>query len=138
MSTMKIAVATPDGERLSAHFGETPWYEVFTVENGKIIARERRAKPFNPEHDHEPGAYAEQHRRGRGGMNFFTPIQDCQVLIVGGMGERAYQWARSVGLEVLPTKGTVEEAVRAYLEGTLKTNPRRIHRSVGGRHHHNP
>jgi len=135
MDTLKIAVATPDGERLSPHFGETPWYEVFTVENGQIVARERRAKPHNPEHDHEPGAYAAQHRHGRGGMNFFVPIRDCQVLIVGGMGDRAYEWAQSMGLEVIPTKGKVEDAVRAYLEGTIQADPRRIHRSTG-RHHH--
>jgi len=135
MTTLRIAVATPDGERLSAHFGETPWYEVFSVEDGRIVARERRAKPHNVNHAHEPGAYAEQHRRG-GGMNFFAPIRDCQVLIVGGMGQRAYEWARSVGLDVVPTKGKVAEVVRAYLNGTLQVEPRRIHRSLRGRHHH--
>ena len=130
METFKIAVATPDGQRLSPHFGETPWYEVFTVVDGKIAARERRAKPHNPTHHHgahEPG-------QGRGGPHFFDPIRDCRVLIVGGMGERAYQWARNAGLEVVATKGKVDEAVQAYLDGTLQHEPRRIHRSVGGHH----
>ena len=132
MNTLKIAVATPDGERLSAHFGETPWYEVFTVENGQIVARERRAKPYHAEHDHASGAH---HHCGQGGKKFFDPISDCQVLIVGGMGDRAHEWASSMGLEVIPTKGKVEDVVRAYLEGALQSDPRRIHRSTDHHHH---
>jgi len=130
MNTLKIAVATPDGERLSAHFGETPWYEVFTVENGQIVGRERRAKPHHAEHDHS----SDGHHCGQG-KKFFVPISDCQVLIVGGMGDRAHEWAQSMGLEVIPTKGKVEDAVRAYLEGTIQADPRRIHRSTEHHHH---
>ncbi len=129
MATLKIAVATTDGERLTAHFGETPWYEVFTIENGKIAARERRAKPYHDDHDHEPGTHAGEHHHGIGGRNFFEPIQDCQILIAGGMGERAYEWAKNMGLKVYLTKGKVEEVVQAYLDGTLQHDPRRVHRS---------
>ncbi len=136
MATLKIAVATPDGEHLSPHFGETPWYEVFTVEEGQIVARERRAKPHHS-HDHEHGHDDHHHApgMGRGGQHFFESIRDCQVLIVGGMGRPAYEWARTLGLEVIPARGTVEEVVRAYLAGTLQADMRRVHRAVGGHHH---
>ncbi len=135
--TLKIAVATPDGEKLSPHFGETPWYEVFTVENGQIVARERRHKPHHEDEgdeEHAPGEHAHLHRPG-GPMDFFAPISDCNVLIAGGMGDRAYEWARQAGLEVYLTRGTVESALQAYLAGELKHDPRRVHASVGAHGH---
>ncbi len=131
MAGFKIAVATPDGEHLSAHFGETPWYEVFTVEEGQIVARERRAKPHHSHGQHEHHTPGE----GCGGGQFFGPIRDCRVLIVGGMGRPAYARAQEAGLEVFPAGGTVEEAVRAYLAGTLQADMRRIHRGGGGHRH---
>jgi predicted DNA-binding protein (UPF0251 family) len=41
---MKIAVVTENEVTISQHFGRAPFYEVFTVENGKITGKEKRAK----------------------------------------------------------------------------------------------
>lgn len=58
----------------------------------------------------------------------FAPIQDCQVLLAGGMGEPAYQRALAAGLNVILTGGKITEAVDLFLKGNLSSDLRRIHR----------
>ena len=43
-AAMRIAAVTEDGITISQHFGRAPYYLVVTVENGKIVGRERRDK----------------------------------------------------------------------------------------------
>ncbi|MFN3741128.1 MAG: NifB/NifX family molybdenum-iron cluster-binding protein [Anaerolineales bacterium] len=125
MSTLRIAAVSEDGERLSAHFGMAPLYRVFTIENGQIVSDETRSKPHHAQHPHE------HDRHEHGGHNhadMFAPIRDCQVLVVGGMGEPAYQKARAAGLNVILSGGKIAEVIDAYLKGTLQSDPRRLHR----------
>ena len=58
---MKIAAVSEDGMTISQHFGRAPFYVVVTVEDGKIVSREKRdkmgqaqfaAEPYE-EHGHE-------------------------------------------------------------------------------------
>ena len=44
MENYKVAAVTDDGETISQHFGRALYYEVLTIENGKIAKRERREK----------------------------------------------------------------------------------------------
>ncbi|MEJ5240842.1 MAG: NifB/NifX family molybdenum-iron cluster-binding protein [Anaerolineales bacterium] len=122
MSTVRIAAVTEDGERLSAHFGMAPLYRVFTIENGQIVAEEVRQKPHHLHHPHENG-----HDQPHFHADMFAPIGDCQVLLVGGMGEPAYRKALAAGLQVILVGGPIREAVMAYLQGTLESDLRRIH-----------
>jgi predicted Fe-Mo cluster-binding NifX family protein len=122
----KIAAVTEDGEKLSSHFGQAPFYQIFTIEDGQVLAREQLAKPFHGEraghehfHDHS------QHEHGHEDM--FAPIQDCRVLLCGGMGGPAYQNAISAGLEVVLVGGQIEAALQAYLNGQASSDLRRIH-----------
>ena len=41
---MKIAIATDDGQTISAHFGRARAYAVLTVRDGVVIERELRPK----------------------------------------------------------------------------------------------
>ena len=127
---VKIAFATEDGARLSNHFGHAPYYQVFTIENGEVVAVEQRPKAHHGsgEHGHDG------HHHGGFAAAMFTSIQDCQVLIAGSMGSPAYDAARAAGLEVVLTIGDIEGALQAYLAGTLKHNPRRVH--APGLHRH--
>lgn len=135
---MKIAAVTDDGVKLSSHFGMAASYRVLTIEDGKIVNDETIKKPHREshghqhgsdhhdhEHDHEHGDHEHEHH---GGMKFFDPIKDCQVLLCGGMGEPPYQRALSFGLEVMMTGGTIDAAVQAYLNGELVSDQRRVHR----------
>lgn len=126
MSTLRIAAVTEDGERLSSHFGMAPLYRVFTVQDGQVVAEETRQKPHHDRHPH--GETHHEHRGGQDHADMFAPIRDCQVLLVGGMGEPAYQKAQAAGLQVILSGGEIRPALERYLRGELESDPRRIHR----------
>ena len=124
---VKIAVVTEDFVNISSHFGRAPFYQVFTVQDGKIIQDEHRAKAYHgqvaePRHDHE-------HHHNHADM--LDPIRDCQVLICGGMGLPAFEKAQEAGLQVVLTGGLMDNAVKAFLEGVLFNDLRRVHRHAG-------
>lgn len=123
MNTLRIAAVTEDGERLSAHFGMAPLYRVFIIQDGQIIGEETRSKPH---HHHVP--HHDNHHDHHDHQDMFAPIQDCQVLLAGGMGEPAYQKALDAGLNVILTGGKITEAVDLFLKGNLSSDLRRIHR----------
>lgn len=125
--TLKIAAVTEDGERLSAHFGMAPYYKVFTIEAGEVVAEEMRPKPHHAHHPHHHGPHDHGHHDHRH-ADMFAPIADCQVLLCGGMGAPAYAKAQAAGLEVVLVGGTIAEALQAYLRGEAVSDPRRVHR----------
>jgi predicted Fe-Mo cluster-binding NifX family protein len=127
---MKIAVVTMDGETVSQHFGRSPYYAIITVENGKVNSRELRRRgtghfaPGGPQHG---GDLDESGRHGYGPgarmshAAMAQEISDCNVLIAGGMGSGAYENFKEAGLDVILTDyNLIDDAVKAYLEGTLK------------------
>ncbi len=119
----KIAVVTENGRQISSHFGMAPAYRVYSIEDGKVVAEEERAKPH---HTHHPDHNSGQAQHGLH-EDMFAPIGDCQVLICGGMGTPAYQKALAAGLEVVLTGGEMRTAVDAYLLGQVNSDPRRVH-----------
>jgi len=131
---MKIAAITEDGTTISQHFGRAPFYVVVTVEEGKIVSQETRAKTGHhtfaaPHPDLAPG---ERHGYDAGSQTRHTSmaetIADCQVLIAGGMGWGAYDSLKSCNIEPIVTDvETIEEAVKLYLEGKLLNLMERLH-----------
>lgn len=132
---MKIAAVSDDGVTISRHFGRAPFYVVLTIENKAIVAREKREKMG---HTHFAGeAHAEGNDpRGHGfdptaqsrHASMATIIADCQVLLVRGMGAGAYESMRQVGIRPIVTEITsIDEAVRAYLDGTLVDHVEKLH-----------
>lgn len=125
---MKIAAVTQDGETISSHFGMAPQYNIFNVENGAIASQEIREKPHHSRHPdhHEHGGHGHGHGHGQHGA-MFAPVEDCQVLLCGGMGTPAYEKALASGLEVVMTGGKILDAVQAYLDGHISSDLHRIH-----------
>jgi predicted Fe-Mo cluster-binding NifX family protein len=130
---MKIAVASDDGETVSQHFGRAQHYVVVTVVNGQIEKREVRDKfghiHFEGDHEHTQdrehhyGPEAD-HRHGE----MMQPISDCEVLIAGGMGGGAAQSLLSRNIRPVMTEiKSIDEAVRALVDGRLNNHPERIH-----------
>ncbi|HUV04741.1 MAG TPA: NifB/NifX family molybdenum-iron cluster-binding protein [Armatimonadota bacterium] len=100
---MKIAIAN-DGGYVSSHFGHCAEYELFSVENGRVVSKLSVPTPA-----HEPCVLPEY--LARMGV-------DC--VIAGGMGARAQQSFESHGIElVLGVQGTIGDVLQAYLAGTL-------------------
>jgi predicted Fe-Mo cluster-binding NifX family protein len=133
---MKIAVITDDERTISQHFGRAPYYVVATIENGQIVARERRDKLGHAhfanephEHDHQPGERhgfdpASQDRHTR----MAESIADCEVLLCGGMGAGAYASMQARGIKPMVTDlRSIDEAVQAYLEGKIADRVDRLH-----------
>jgi len=131
---MKIAAITEDGVTISQHFGRAPLYAVITVEEGKVVGKETRAKTghhtFAARHpDLAPG---ERHGYDAGSQarhaSMAETIADCQVLIAGGMGWGAYESLKSRGIETVVTDvDDIEKAVMLYLQGKLPNLMERLH-----------
>ncbi|MFC2000937.1 NifB/NifX family molybdenum-iron cluster-binding protein [Chloroflexota bacterium] len=135
---MKIAAITEDGTAISQHFDRAPLYLVVTVEDGKIVNKETRAKAGHHTFaaHHTELAPGERHGYDTGAQTRHTSmmenIADCQVLIAGGMGWGAYESLKSRGIETIVTDvENVEEAVRLYMrlyiEGKLPNLMERLH-----------
>jgi len=133
---MKIAVVTDDEKTISAHFGRAQYYVVLEIENGMIVSQETRPKAnhnqFADHHEslHEEPGYA--HGMGLGAQHrhsqMMESIQDCKVLLARGIGQGAYAGLKSNGIQpILTDIQEIQEAVNAYLAGTLIENLRRLH-----------
>ena len=134
---MKIASVSEDGVTISQHFGRAPFYVVVTVEDRKIISREKRDKmghaQFSGEthegaHGEDPRGHgfdpAAQNRHAR----MTAAIADCEVLLARGMGAGAYESMKQANIRPVVTDVTnIDEAVQAYIEGRLVDHTERLH-----------
>jgi predicted Fe-Mo cluster-binding NifX family protein len=116
----KIAFATDDGITVGQHFGKTRFFAVADLTAGAEQPLEQRPKWHH--------GLQENHSPAHSHDSMFEPIQDCAVLVVGGMGTPAYQAAQAAGLQVILTgEKSIQEAIQAYQEGRLHSDDRRIH-----------
>lgn len=132
---MKIAAITDDGQTISQHFGRAPYYLVVTIENGQIVEKQLRDKlghahfANDPHEGDQPG---QPHGFGPAAQNRHTrmaeAIADCQALLCGGMGMGAYASMRARGIQPVVTDiASIDEAVRAYIEGRIVDQVERLH-----------
>ena len=132
---MKIAAISDDGVTISQHFGRAPLYVVLTVEEGKTVNKERRAKTGHhtfAAHGHPDLAPGERHGYDAGSQarhgSMAETISDCQVLLAGGMGWGAYEALQSYNIDPIVTDvETIDEAVQLYLDGKLTNLMERLH-----------
>ena len=104
---MKIAIPMADGQ-LCMHFGHCEAFAIVTVDDqdNKIVGTEMLTPPA-----HEPGV-----------LPRWLGEQGADVILAGGMGQRAQQLFVQNGVKVVVgvAGGTAEELVTAYLGGTLQ------------------
>ena len=148
---MKIAVITDDGNTISQHFGRALFYQVLTIEEGKVISREQRAKPghghFAAAHTHDEAHHSgdhhdeDHHAEGHHGaahghdgashqkhVSMAEVISDCEAVLCGGMGMGAYQSMLSLKIQPIVTDlHDINQAVQAYIEGKLIDHTERLH-----------
>lgn len=102
---MKIAVAS-EGKMVTEHFGHCENFNIFEVEDNKVIKTESIANP-----GHKPGFLP----------NFLNDI-GVKVIISGGMGGGAIEIFNEKGIEVITgASGSAAEAVDKYVNGKLKS-----------------
>lgn len=133
---MKIAIATEDNKVISAHFGRSPFFAIYEVENGKATSRGMRRNTFTghfrkaESHEHEYEHELHSHKKGdeHAHATVAEGLQDCQVVISHGMGRRAWEDLRNRGIEMIVTDETeVERALNLYLAGELKDQTEKLH-----------
>ncbi|MEI8133319.1 MAG: NifB/NifX family molybdenum-iron cluster-binding protein [Leptolinea sp.] len=126
---MKIAIVSDDHQTISAHFGRALFYEIFTIEAGKVTNREAVTRSFPqvvtigiaPEPDGE-----HHHHHDHNAM--IIPIADCQALITRGMGTGAHVSLQENDIQPVITDITdIQAALDAYLAGTLIDHPEKLH-----------
>jgi predicted Fe-Mo cluster-binding NifX family protein len=109
---MRIAVSADDKHGLesivSPHFGRCPHFTLVDVEEGQVKAVRDLDNPFFS--GHEPGQ-----------VPGFIASQSAQVMLTGGMGQRAVWFFQQHGIEsVTGAYGSVRQAVQSYLGGQLR------------------
>lgn len=103
---LRIAVPTANG-LLCAHFGHCEVFTVFDIKDKKVVHTQELQPP-----QHEPGVLPRWLRE-----------HDADVIIAGGMGNRARQFFTDFGIEVVvgaPARAP-QSVVEEYLSGTLVT-----------------
>lgn len=101
---MKIGVAR-EGDMVSSHFGQCQGFVIFTVEDGKIVAKEEVSNP-----GHAPGVLPQ-----------LMADNDVDVVLAGGMGPKAVDNFCMHGIEVfIGVAGEIEQVVRDFLDGNLE------------------
>ena len=131
---MKIAVITDDERTISQHFGRAPYYVVVTVEDGKIVSRERRDKLGHAHFANEPHAEEAGQPHGFGPqahnrhLQMAEAIADCEALLCGGMGQGAYDSMQARNIKPVVTDlRLIDEAALAYAQGKIVDLVERLH-----------
>ncbi|MEI6291731.1 MAG: NifB/NifX family molybdenum-iron cluster-binding protein [Chloroflexota bacterium] len=126
---MKIAFVSDDHQTISAHFGRGLFYEIYIVENGKVINHESISRSFPMavnigEESARDGEH--QHKHDHNAM--LTPIEDCLALISRGMGRGAHVSLQEHDIQPIITDiQEIQTALAAYMNGTLVDHPEKLH-----------
>jgi len=124
---MKIAVTSQDRTHVTEHAGHCRRFWIYEV-NEQAIAQKDFVDVPQDQTFHEFSGKIPAH------------LADVQVLIAGGMGQSLTQRLARNGIDGLVTTVALpDEAVSAYLAGTLATKQPEVHTCAHGEghdHHH--
>jgi len=104
---MKIAVTCENNE-VFQHFGHTPEFAVFSVEEGKVASKRILSCGES----------------GHGALAGLLKEGGVELLICGGIGGGAQMALAEAGVRLIGgAAGNVDEVVAAFLKGELSVNP---------------
>jgi predicted Fe-Mo cluster-binding NifX family protein len=108
---MKIAVASQNRKEITTHTGRCRKFWIYQIENDAVAGKELLELPKEQSfHESSPLAH--------------SPLDNVQVLIAGGMGSGLARRLQERNIRALITKETdPDQAVKDFLNGTLKTEP---------------
>lgn len=108
---MRIAFASEGmglESTLAYHFGRCAYYVFVDIENGEIKNVETKENPFF--NSHEPGVVPQ-----------FIAKEDADIIIAGGMGPRAIDWFKQLGVQpATGVSGKIRDIFNDYLAGKLQ------------------
>ena len=112
---MKVAVTYENGQ-VFQHFGHTSCFKVYEIENGQVVK----------------SGLAVTGGQGHGALAGVLRRLGADALICGGIGGGARTALSDAGIELYPgVKGDADEAVAAFIAGTLAFDPNTV-----CNHHH--
>lgn len=117
---MKIAVTFDKNGDVFQHFGHTEQFKIYEIENNNIVS------------SHVLSSDGE----GHSALAQLLESENIDRLICGGIGGCAVSALSEAGIEIFAgITGNADNAVKAYLDGTLEqtTSPNCNHH---GEHHH--
>jgi predicted Fe-Mo cluster-binding NifX family protein len=108
---MRIMIATDGknglGSQISSHFGRCPSYMLIDIEGHEIKSLQDIENPFY--YHHEPGQ-----------IPTFISEQGADVMIAGGMGQKAIGFFQRLGIEAISNaSGTALRSLALYIMGEL-------------------
>ncbi len=128
-NNMKIAIPSNDNISVSAHFGRSHGFIVFVTNDQEIVNEEYRennvtghAKGGHAEHEGEHSHSHGEHNHSHNGI--LNLLNDCEIVIAGGMGQRLYSDFMSADKKVFVTRESdARQAVNMFLKNQLDNNP---------------
>ncbi|MCR5108342.1 MAG: dinitrogenase iron-molybdenum cofactor biosynthesis protein [Lachnospiraceae bacterium] len=100
---MRVAVTYENGE-VFQHFGRTPMFKVYDIENDTIVSDE----------------VIDTNGTGHGALVGFIKDLNAEILICGGIGGGAKEALSGSGIKLYAgALGSADEAVKALINGTL-------------------
>ncbi|RLE63450.1 MAG: dinitrogenase iron-molybdenum cofactor biosynthesis protein [Thermoprotei archaeon] len=109
---MRIAIPVGDERQgleseIFEHFGHAPYFLLIDVENGEIVSVKTLKNP-----------YAEEHMPGQ--IPQLLSKNNVELLICRGVGRRAMEMFRQIGIEVIRgAQGKASQVIEACLKGEL-------------------
>jgi predicted Fe-Mo cluster-binding NifX family protein len=112
---MKIAI-TCENNQVFQHFGHTPGFAVFEIEDGKVVSQKELSSGGT----------------GHGALATLLAEAQIDLLICGGIGGGAINALGNAGIEVVGgAAGDVREVAEAFAAGTLQ-----VREDFHCNHHH--
>ena len=104
---MLIAATYDENGEIFQHFGRTPMFKVYQVENGEIVAE----------------GFLDPEGQGHGALAGILMSCGNEVLLCGGIGPGAVNFLGQAGIAVYAgNSGSADEAAAAFAAGTLVQN----------------
>lgn len=104
---MRVAVPFDHGE-IYGHFGRTAQFKLYDLTDGRIVS----------------SAIVDTMGNGHGALAGFLKVYAVDALICGGIGAGARLALEEAGIRLYPgAAGSADEAVHAFLAGTLQYQP---------------
>lgn len=104
---MRIAVTYEDGN-IFQHFGHTEQFKLYDIEDGKVVNTQ----------------VVDTNGQGHGALSGFLAQAGAEILICGGIGGGAQMALAAAGIQLYGgVSGAADDAVHAYLAGSLGYNP---------------
>ncbi len=118
----KIAIPVEDNGNLNTHFGHSTLFEIFTVEDNKVVSSQKLVPP-----PHTPGAIPK-----------WLVANHITDVIAGGIGEKATKILEHFGVNVHKGAGVgpAMELAAAFINNSLELSDENCRHDHHHDHHH--